>query len=118
MTNLCSRFIASVSERIAQDPSIRPECRDAYRETVASVLHQQFLALLPERAADSGCLRFYPPQKLEHQRRMRDDRVRALLASGMAPELVAIEVGCSRAHAYRVQTSMRRAAAAQSQTSP
>lgn len=118
MTNLCSRFIANVSERLAQDPRIPLELRDAYRETAATVLHQQFLAMLPDRAADSGCLRFYPPQELEHQRQMREQRVKDLLASGMAPAQVATATGCSRTHAYRVQSRMRRSSSAKSQQSP
>lgn len=50
----------------------------------------------------------------DHERQLRDHRLRALMASGTSPAFAALEVGCSRAHAYRVQAAMRR----QSQAAP
>jgi DNA invertase Pin-like site-specific DNA recombinase len=108
--NLCTRFINAAAARLAAHPAIPAESRSAYRETVASVLHQQLLALMPQRMADTGPLRLYPPAQLPAHRAAREQRIRAMLASGSAPELVALEVGCSRAHVYRVRKAMSRAA--------
>ena len=108
-SNLCTRFIHAAAERLAAHPAIPAESRTAYRDPVASVLHQQLLALMTQRMADTGPLRLYPPAQLPAHRAAREQRIRAMLASGSAPELVALEVGCSRAHVYRVRKAMGRA---------
>lgn len=108
MANLCTRFINAAAARLAQDPRIPVEARQAFRDAAQHVLRQQMLALLPERGADTGCLRFYPPSLQADERQQRDQRIRALLAAGVTPEQVAAEVGCSRAHAYRTRAAMRR----------
>lgn len=108
MANLCIRFINAAAARLAQDPRIPVEARQAFRDAAQHVLRQQLLDLLPERGADSGCLRFYPPSLHADERKQRDLRIRALLAGGMTPDEVAAQVGCSRAHAYRARAAMRR----------
>jgi hypothetical protein len=110
MTNLCTRFIVNAAERLAQDQRIPAEARQAFRDTAASVLHQQLLALLPDRMADSGCLRFYPARSLSVHREERDQRIQALLVSGMSAEQAAADTGCSRAHAYRIRARVLRKA--------
>lgn len=112
-------MLRSLAERAAMHPRMEDAVAGAVISAVRATLPGIIESLLAEQADHQfGTLRLYRRKVPDDLRRVRDDKARALLAGGLAPELVALEVGCSRAHAYRVQASMRRAAAALSQTSP
>jgi len=108
MTHQTTRpnMLRSLAERAATHPRIEQAVMGAIRGVLPSVLEQ----LIAEESARLGDhrLRVYPRRSPPEERAQRDARVRAMLATGTAPELVAVEVGCSRRHVYYVQASMRR----------
>lgn len=109
-------MLRSLAERAALHPRMQAAIADAFMNAVQSTLPDVIEAVLAQQADHQfGTLRLYRRKVPEEMRQVRDARVRALLAGGMAPELVAVEAGCSRAHAYRIQASMRRGV---SQSSP
>lgn len=100
-----SSLLRSLAERAAAHPQIDAAVIGAIRGVLPSVLEQ----LIREEADRTGVdvLRLYPRRAPDTARADRDNRVRALLAGSMPPELVAVTVGCSRAHVYRVRARMR-----------
>lgn len=114
MTHQTTRpnMLRSLAERAATHPRIEAAVMGAIRGVLPAVLEQ----LIAEEAERQGShvLRMYPRRAPSEMRETRDANVRAMLAGGVAPELVAVQVGCSRAHVYRVQAHMRR----QSQPQP
>lgn len=105
-------LLRSLAERAATHPRMEQAIMGAIRGVLPSVL-EQLIAEEAERRGDH-VLRMYPRRNPSADREIRDQRLRGLLAAGTSPDLAAVEVGCSRAHAYRVQAAMRR----QSQVAP
>lgn len=97
-------MLRSLAERAA----LHPRMEDAVAGAVISAVRATLPGIIEMLVADmadpeTGTLRLRKRKVPDDMRRMRDDRVRALLAAGMAPELVALEVGCSRRHVYNVR---------------
>lgn len=97
-------MLRSLAERAALHPRMEAAVAGAVISAVRSTLPGVIEALLAEQADHQfGTLRLYRRKVPEEMRQVRDARVRALLAGGMAPELVAVEAGCSRRHVYNVR---------------
>lgn len=108
-------MLRSLAERAALHPRMEAAVAGAVISAVRNTLPGVIEALLAEQADHQfGTLRLYRRKLPDEMRQQRDQRARALLVGGMSADLVALEVGCSRAHAYRLQAALRR----QSQTLP
>ena len=96
--------LRALAERAAAHSDIQSAVITAIRGVLPSVLEQ----LIAEEAERQGShvLRLYPRRAPVDQRHLRDQRLRALIQAGKPPDLAAMEVGCSRAHAYRVRKAM------------
>lgn len=102
-------MLRSLAERAALHPRMEDAVAGAVISAVRATLPGIIESLLSEQADHQfGTLRLYRRKVPDDMRRVRDDRVRALLASGMAPELVALEAGCSRRHVYNVRRTIDR----------
>lgn len=111
--------LRALAERAALHPSMEQAVAGAVISAVRNTLPGVIESILAERAdEDFGRLTLYRRKVPDGHRKVRDSRVMALLAGGTAPELVALEVGCSRAHVYRVRKAMRAYAGASSQLVP
>lgn len=90
-----------IAERAAEHPRLEQAVIGAIRGMLPQVLE----TLIAEEADRHGShmLRLYGCRRPIEQRQDRDRRILALLRSGMAPEHVALEVGCSRSHVYIVR---------------
>ena len=101
-------MLRHLAERAAGHPRMESAIMGAIRGVLPSILEQ----LVAEQAQLQGghVVRLYGRLAPPEQRQQRDQRARALLASGMSPDLVAVEAGCSVRHAYSIQAAMRRAA--------
>ena len=98
-------MLRQLAERAAMHPSIETAVLGAIRLTLPSVLEQ----LIAEEAERQGShiLRIYGRRMPSERRSERDAKVRELLLAGKAPEHAALEAGCSRAHAFKVQAALR-----------
>lgn len=65
-------------------------------------------SLLHDMHDGGGTVRLYSRKIPSADRTRRDARVRSMLAAGTPPEIIAVEVGCSRTHVYRLRKSAER----------
>lgn len=99
-------LLRQLAERAAMHPSIESAVLGAIRLTLPAVLEQ----LIAEEAERQGShiLRLYGRRNPPEARVDRDAKVREMLLAGKAPEHAALEAGCSRAHAFKIQAQVRK----------
>jgi len=104
-TAVRNNTVRALAERAASHPQIEAAVMGAIRGVLPTVLEQ----LIAEQAETQGShvLRLYGRRSPSEQRRLRDERVRAMLEAGAAPEVAAVNAGCSRTHAYKLQRALR-----------
>lgn len=99
-------LLRSMAQRAAEHPQMEQAIMGAIRQVLPSVL-EQVIAQEIDRTGD-GVMRLYPRRVPDAERRLRDERLVALMRSGIPPDLAAQRVGCSRSHAYSVRRAMDR----------
>lgn len=99
--------LRSLAERAAAHPRMEQAVVGAVVSAVRATLPAVIEALLAEEAGRGfGVVRLYRRKVPAEDRARRDERVRALLGTGMAAEQVAAQVGCSRSHVYRIRAAL------------
>jgi hypothetical protein len=95
---LMSQVIGAIAERLAADPRIPVENREAYRQTVRSVIEAELSRLFPGEQ-----LRMYIPKFGSAQRKERDERIAAAIAAGEAPDDIAKRESITVRHVRRLR---------------
>lgn len=93
-----------LAERLAHDPQMVQAVAGAIRGVLPTLVQRHLDDLVVEHG---GSLHLWLRKQPTTARAHRDDRLRALLATGTPPALAAQQVGCSRSHAYKVHARMR-----------
>lgn len=101
--------LRSIAESAASHPRMEAAVVSAVVAAVRSTLPDVIHSLMSDHAATQyGTLRLYQRKIPPAQRQERDRRILAMLQAGIAPEMVALEVKCSRAHVYSLRKSKSR----------
>lgn len=79
---ILSRLIRTAAERLAHDPVVPPENREAFRANCESVLHAQF-------SLEFGGERIYAPREATWLRMERRQRIERALALGDSTAAIA-----------------------------
>lgn len=90
--------LRALAQRAAEHPRIEAAVVGAIRAELPGVIE-----LLLAEMAQGETVRLYGRKRSQEKRIERDARIHALLEAGMAPDLVAKEVACSRRHVYLVR---------------
>jgi hypothetical protein len=97
-SNKLSVVINAVAERIAADPLVPEENRQALRDTAVTVIQGEFSAQF-----GWGEALFFLPKVWLEQRRARSERVAAALSAGEAAESIARREKISPRHLRRLR---------------
>lgn len=79
-----SKIIGAIAERLAADPSIPQENREAFRRSIISVMECELSKL-----AAGEHLRLYVPKVGGQSRRDRNERIFAAIEAGESPDIIA-----------------------------
>jgi hypothetical protein len=82
--NLMSKIIGAIAERLAADPSIPVENREAFRRTIISVFECEMADLF-----GGEHIKIYIPKIGGQRRQDRNERIAAAIEAGEAPEVIA-----------------------------
>jgi hypothetical protein len=97
-TVVIAQLIGKVADRLAADPLVPPENRNAYRDTICSVFSAQLAAMFGGEE-----VRFYVPKAATDLRVARDERIAAALAAGKPATEVAKAERVSDRHVRRLR---------------
>lgn len=106
--SMLTRIIAASAERLAQDPRIPLEAREAFRQAAVTTMHGLWSSAF---GGETAWVRLYVPRRDAPQREARRRRILAALAAGELPARVADREGVTLRWVQKLDQARRAAGA-------